>query len=67
VADASPIGAAILAAAAVGLSTSVREAAEALSGDIEVFEPDPAALETYDRSHRRYRTLFEALSPLHTD
>jgi len=67
VADASPIGAAILAAAAVGLSTSVREAAEALSGDIEVFEPDPAARETYDRSHRRYRTLFEALSPLHTD
>ena len=64
-ADASPLGAAILAAAAIGLSTSVQEAAERLAGRIETIDPDPVAGEIYDRSYRRYRTLFDALAPLH--
>jgi xylulokinase len=64
-ADASPIGAAILAATAIGLSTSVQEAAERLAGRIETIDPNPVAGEIYDRSYRRYRTLFDALAPLH--
>lgn len=64
-ADASPIGAAILAATAIGLSTSVQEAAERLAGRIETIDPNPVAGAIYDRSYRRYRTLFEALAPLH--
>jgi len=67
VADASPIGAAILASVAVGLSTSAREAAEKLIGRIETIDPNPAAGEIYDRSYRRYRILFDALTPLHAN
>jgi len=67
VADASPIGAAILAATAIGLSSSLRQAAERLSGGIETIDPNPSAKATYDRSYRRYRTLFDALTPLHAD
>lgn len=66
-ADASPIGAAILAATAIGLSSSVQQAAERLSGGIETIDPNPSAKATYDRSYRRYRTLFDALTPLHAD
>ena len=66
-ADASPIGAAILAATAIGLSSSLQQAAERLSGGIETIDPNPSAKATYDRSYRRYRTLFDALTPLHAD
>ena len=66
-ADASPIGAAILAATAIGLTSSVQQAAERLAGGIETIDPDPAAKAAYDRSYRRYRTLFDALTPLHAD
>ncbi|MER8567259.1 FGGY family carbohydrate kinase [Mesorhizobium sp. M0924] len=66
-ADASPIGAAILAAAAVGLTSSVQQAAERLAGHVETIDPDPSAKAAYDRSYRRYRTLFDALTPLHAD
>lgn len=65
--DASPIGAAILAAAAIGLSSSVQQAAERLSGGIETIDPNPSAKAAYDRSYRRYRTLFDALTPLYAD
>ena len=64
-ADASPLGAAILAATAIGLANSVQEAAERLAGRIETIDPDPVAGEIYDRSYQRYRTLFDALAPLH--
>lgn len=66
-ADASPIGAAIVAATAIGLSSSLQQAAERLSGGIETIDPNPSAKATYDRSYRRYRTLFDALTPLHAD
>jgi xylulokinase len=66
-ADASPIGAAILAAAAIGLTSSVQQAAERLAGHVETIDPDPSAKAAYDRSYRRYRTLFDALTPLHAD
>lgn len=61
--DASPIGAAVLAATAVGLAGSVKDVAERLAGGIETIEPDTAVEATYDDNYRRYRTLFDALNP----
>ena len=63
--DASPIGAAILAAVAIGLVASVAEAAAAIPRRLEIIDPDPSRAAVYDRCHRRYRTLFEALTPLY--
>ena len=67
VTDASPLGAAILAATAIGLTTSSTEAAAALIGPVETIEPDAATTAIYDRSYGRYRTLFDALTPLYAD
>jgi xylulokinase len=63
-ADASPIGAAILASVAAGEAGSVTEAASRLLGRLETIDPDPAKAAVYDRGHARYRMLFDALSPL---
>ena len=67
VTDSAPLGAAILAASAVGLAASPAEAAGALLGRIETIAPAPAAATVYDRSYRRYRLLFDALTPLYED
>jgi xylulokinase len=67
VTDASPLGAAILAATAIGFATSPTEAAAALIGAVETIEPNAAATAVYDRSYGRYRTLFDALTPLYAD
>jgi xylulokinase len=65
VADTSPIGAAILAGVATGQSADVAEAASAFPRRLETIDPDPAKAEVYDRGYRRYRTLFDALTPLY--
>ncbi|MDX1575541.1 MAG: FGGY family carbohydrate kinase [Kiloniellales bacterium] len=63
--DTSPIGAAMLAAVAVGAWPDLASAA-AQVGEIErVVEPDPAAKDAYDQAHARYRELFECLRPLY--
>jgi xylulokinase len=57
-------GAAMLAAAGLGLHPSVGEAAAAMSrvaADPRL--PDAAAAEAYDAGYRRYRRLFDALAP----
>ncbi|MEQ1955682.1 xylulokinase [Mesorhizobium yinganensis] len=66
-ADTSPIGAAILAGVAVGNAASVAEAAAATPRTVDVIMPDLVRADIYDRCHRRYRTLFEALTPLYAE
>jgi xylulokinase len=62
--DTSPIGAAMLAAVAVGAWPDVAAAAE-LVGEIDRdVEPEPAAKDAYDGAYARYRELFECLRPL---
>ena len=63
--DTSPIGAAMLAAVAVGAGPDLAAAAE-LVGEIDrVVEPDPATKNAYDESYARYQELFECLRPLY--
>jgi xylulokinase len=58
-------GAAMLAAAGVGLHPSVAAAATAMAGRRgEPLLPDPELREVYDRLHRRHRRLYAALRPL---
>lgn len=63
--DTSPIGAAILAAVAVGGWPSVAEAAAQVGQIARTVTPDPDRREAYDRAYERYRTLFECLRPLY--
>jgi len=63
--DTSPIGAAMLAAVAVGAWPDLAAAA-AQVGEIErVVEPDSRAKNAYDQAYARYRELFECLRPLY--
>ncbi len=64
--DASALGAAMLAAAGLGLHGSVREAARAMAHEGARFEPDPASVRTYDALYREvYRPLYARLAPLY--
>lgn len=61
-AEATSLGAAILAAAAVGWYDDVRQAAAAMTATGQVFAPDTSTHEVYDRLFREvYRGLFPAL------
>ncbi len=63
--DTSPIGAAMLAAVAVGAWPDL-PAAAAQVGEIErVVEPDPTTKAAYDQAYGKYRELFECLRPLY--
>jgi xylulokinase len=58
-------GAAILAAVASGLHSSVAEATRTfVSYEPDEHEPDPAAKEVYDQTYRRYRDVYAALRPV---
>ena len=60
-------GAAMLAAAGVGLHASVAAAAQAMAGArIEPVAPDPALRECYDALHERHLALYAALRPLYS-
>ena len=65
--DMSPLGAALLASVAVGDFATIQDAASAMPRTVETIDPDPGRMATYERSYRRYRTLFEALSPLYSE
>jgi xylulokinase len=67
VADASPLGAALLASVAAGLAGSVDEAVSRLPLHLATVEPDPAKRPIYEDAYRRYRALFDALAPLYAD
>ncbi|MCK7543128.1 FGGY-family carbohydrate kinase [Marinobacter bryozoorum] len=65
-ADASGLGAAIVAAAGLGLYPSVQAAARQMTGVAEVFEPDPAASRLYDELYRDvYLRMYGQLAPLY--
>ena len=66
VAEASALGAAMLAAAGLGWFPDARAAAEAMAHRGRSFEPDPAAVRTYDALYREvYQPLYGRLHPLY--
>lgn len=62
--EAATLGAAILAGKAIGLYSSVEEAAEKMIQVKERFEPNPANREIYDAAFGTYVKLYDALCPL---
>jgi xylulokinase len=62
--EAATLGAAILAGKAVGLYSSVEEAAERMIQIKQRFEPNPANRGVYDDTFGTYVRLYEALCPL---
>ena len=62
--EAATLGAAILAGKAVGLYSSVEEAAEQMIQIKERFEPNPAHRSVYDDTFGTYVKLYDALCPL---
>ena len=59
--EATCLGAAILAGKAVGMYGSIDEACEKMIMVKERFDPNPANLETYERSYRNYVQLYDDL------
>ena len=64
VADACPVGAALLAAAAAGIVPDLAAAADRAEADRRTVDPDPRHRAAYDDAYARYRALFFALRPL---
>jgi sugar (pentulose or hexulose) kinase len=66
VAEASSLGAAMLAAAGLGWYADVPSAARAMARMGQRFEPQPAAVRTYDALYREvYRPMYKQLAPLY--
>ena len=66
VAEASALGAAMLAAAGLGWHADVPAAAKAMARAGRRFEPQPEAVRTYDALYREvYRPLYKRLEPLY--
>jgi xylulokinase len=64
VADASAVGAALLAAVACGRWADLATAARRVGAIAETIEPQAAARQVYADSHARYRRLFSSLKPM---
>ncbi len=63
--EATCLGAAILAASAIGWYGDVRSAANGMTGVAERFTPNPATLAIYERLYQEvYKPLFPTLQPL---
>lgn len=62
-ADASAIGAALIAAVGSGRAPSIAWAASQLRPTLEEVEPDTQPAAAYERAYRSYRAAFEALEP----
>ena len=58
------LGAGVLAAAAVGIHSSVEAAAAGMSGTGLSFEPDPATVGVYDDLYQVYRDIYPSLRDL---
>lgn len=66
--EASGLGAAMVAAAGLGLYPSVEAAASQMTGPADVFEPDAQASELYDQLYRDvYLRMYRQLAPLYRD
>jgi xylulokinase len=61
--EATSLGAAILAAAAVGWYSDVRAAAASMTSTERIFTPDAKTVETYAKLYEIYRELYPALQP----
>ena len=59
--EAAAIGSAILGGVAGEIFASVEAGVEALVATGEVFEPDPARHETYERERQRYEAVYRHL------
>jgi len=66
-ADASPLGAAMLAAVAEGAMADLRSASACVPPPSAVLEARPENVEVLDDSYRRYRSLFASLKPMFVD
>jgi xylulokinase len=62
-ADPCPIGAALLAAVAVGAAPDLAAAAARIPAAVPVAEPRPAHREAAEAAYRRYRQVYAALRP----
>ncbi|MGH6947302.1 MAG: xylulokinase [Kiloniellales bacterium] len=65
VSDASPLGAALLAAVASGQEESLASGAAQLDRLRETLDPHSDDVGAYEEAYRRYRDLFAALKPLY--
>ncbi len=63
VADASALGAALIAAVAAGIAPTLAEAIRRRACDLPLITPEQSRREAYDRSYRFYRDAFAALDP----
>ena len=61
------LGAGMLAAAALGLHSSIPDAAVAMSGTSRRHDPHPRTADTYDRLFKVYRNIYPALAPVFAD
>lgn len=61
--DASAVGAALLAAVAVGTAPDLPTACARLKFDATQYEPEAATRDAYDEAYGRYRSAFAALEP----
>jgi len=62
--DSAPIGAAMLAAVAIGAFDTLGTAAQALGGRMQRLQPRSDNAAAYDAAYARYRALFQSLTPL---
>ena len=64
IADASAVGAALLAAVASGGQPDLATAARQVGAVAETLQPQPEARSAYDAAYARYRRLFSSLTPM---
>ena len=64
--DASPVGAALLAAVAAGQFPDITSAARRVYKIDRVFRPNPHQKAAYDSAYAAYRLLFESLKPVYS-
>ncbi|HVZ00450.1 MAG TPA: FGGY family carbohydrate kinase [Dongiaceae bacterium] len=62
--DCAPIGAAMLAAVAIGAFDTLPAAAQALGGKMRRLQPQAETAAAYEAAYARYRDLFRHLTPL---
>ena len=58
------LGAGMLASAAVGIHSSIADAAVAMSGTARCYRPEAAVSDVYDRLYDVYRDIYPALRPV---
>lgn len=65
--DTACLGAAILAGKAAGVFESIESAVSSMVKIKKTFEPNPANREVYDRQYKKFKLLFEALTPVFSE